>query len=105
MVHPKIISISNQKGGVGKTTTSINLGSSLSVLGKRTLLIDLDPQANATTGLGLNPDALASHVYHVLIGQKDADSVIQQTCLGDFFLMPSHPDLVGVEVELMNEPL
>ncbi|HPW69242.1 MAG: AAA family ATPase [Deltaproteobacteria bacterium] len=104
MVRPKIISVSNQKGGVGKTTTSINLGSSLALLGKRTLLIDLDPQANATTGLGYNPDSFSSHVYHVMIGQKDADSVIQETKLRNFFIMSSHADLVGVEVELMDAP-
>ena len=104
-MRPKIISISNQKGGVGKTTTSINLGSSFAVLGKRTLLIDLDPQANATTGLGYNPDSFSSHIYHVMIGEKDAGSVIQETKLKDFCLISSHPDLVGVEVELMDVPL
>ena len=93
-MRPKIISISNQKGGVGKTTTSINLGSSFAVLGKRTLLIDLDPQANATTGLGYNPDSFSSHIYHVMIGEKDAGSVIQETKLKDFCLISSHPDLV-----------
>jgi len=104
-VRPKIISISNQKGGVGKTTTSINLGSSFAVLGKRTLLIDLDPQANATTGLGYNPDSFSSHIYHIIIDEKDAGSVIQETKLKDFCLISSHPDLVGVEVELMDVPL
>jgi chromosome partitioning protein len=105
VVRPKIISVSNQKGGVGKTTTSINLASSLSVLGKRTLLIDLDPQANATTGLGFNPDSFASHIYHVMLGEKDAMSVVHETKLKDFFIISSHPDLVGVEVELMDVPL
>jgi len=104
-VRPKIISVSNQKGGVGKTTTSINLGSSFAVLGKRTLLIDLDPQANATTGLGYNPDSFSSHIYHVMIGEKDAGAGIQETKLKDFCLISSHPDLVGVEVELMDVPL
>lgn len=101
---PKIISVSNQKGGVGKTTTAVNLGSSLALLGKRTLLIDLDPQANATTGLGINPDELSAHIYHAMIGQADINSLIMETKLNNFFLVPSHTDLVGIEVELMNQP-
>ncbi len=104
-MSPKIISISNQKGGVGKTTTAINLASSFALLGKRTLLVDLDPQANATTGVGINPDAGDSHIYHVMIGEKTAEEVIQQTKLKDFFIIPSHTDLVGAEVELMSAPM
>jgi len=104
-VRPKIISVSNQKGGVGKTTTAVNLGSSLAVLGKSTLLIDLDPQANATTGLGIDPDDLDSHIYHVMIDQDPVDSVIIDTKLNKLSLVPSHTDLVGIEVELMGEPL
>ncbi len=105
MVCPKVISISNQKGGVGKTTTAVNLASSLALLGKHTLLIDLDPQANATTGLGIDPDGLGAHIYHVMIGQMDVNAVIIPTKLNDLFVLPSHPDLVGIEVELMGEPL
>ena len=105
MVCQKIISISNQKGGVGKTTTAINLGSSLALLGKRTLIIDLDPQANATTGLGVDPSSCPHHVYHVLLGQQELDAVILPTKLSGLFLAPSHTDLVGVDVELMSAPM
>jgi len=105
MVCPKIISISNQKGGVGKTTTAINLGSSLALLGKRTLLVDLDPQANASTGVGINPDNADSHIYEVMIGEKDVESVIMDTRLKDFFIIPSNTNLVGAEIELMNVPM
>ncbi|HQH99709.1 MAG TPA: AAA family ATPase [Deltaproteobacteria bacterium] len=105
MVCPKIISISNQKGGVGKTTTAINLGSSLAILGKRTLLVDLDPQANATTGVGINPDTVVSHIYEVMIGEKDVESAIMNTRLKDFFIIPSNTNLVGAEIELMDVPL
>lgn len=101
----KIISISNQKGGVGKTTTAINLGSSLALLGKRTLVIDLDPQANATTGLGIDPSSLSRQIYHVLLEGSDIDSIIVPTKLPELFLVPSNTDLVGVDVELMDAPM
>ncbi|MBN2299458.1 MAG: ParA family protein [Deltaproteobacteria bacterium] len=104
MVCPKIISVSNQKGGVGKTTTAVNLGSSLAVLGKHTLIIDLDPQANATTGLGINPDELDAHIYHVMIDQASVDDVLINTKMNKLSIVPSHTDLVGIEVELMGEP-
>jgi chromosome partitioning protein len=104
-VCPKIISISNQKGGVGKTTTAINLGSSLAILGKRTLLVDLDPQANATTGVGINSETVSSHIYEVMIGERDVQSAIMSTKLKDFFIIPSNTDLVGAEIELMNVPM
>ena len=104
IVNPKIISVSNQKGGVGKTTTAVNLGSSFAVLGKRTLLIDLDPQANATTGLGINPYELDAHIYHVMIDKGSVDSVVINTKMNNLSIIPSHTDLVGIEVELINEP-
>jgi chromosome partitioning protein len=104
-VDQKIISISNQKGGVGKTTTAINLGSSLALLGKRALLMDLDPQANATTGLGIEPSSLSRHIYHVMLEEVDIDSVIVSTKLPGLFLAPSNTDLVGVDVELMDAPM
>lgn len=98
----KIISISNQKGGVGKTTSAINLGASLALLGKQTLIIDLDPQANATTGLGVDPSALDAHIYHVMLGDQSLDSIILPTKVAGLFLAPSHTDLVGTDVELMD---
>lgn len=101
----KIISISNQKGGVGKTTTAINLGSSLALLGKRTLIIDLDPQANATTGLGVDLAKLDAHIYHVLLDQHSLDSIIVSTKVGNLCLAPSNTDLVGADVELMDIPM
>jgi len=104
-VCPKIISISNQKGGVGKTTTAVNLGSSLAVLGKRVLLLDLDPQANATTGLGIDPDSAEKNMYHVMLDQVDINSVIHSTKLKDFFVVPSHRDLVAVEIELIDNQM
>ena len=104
-MRQKIISISNQKGGVGKTTTAINLGSSLALLGKRTLIVDLDPQANATTGLGIDPSTLSHHIYHVMLGEPDLDAIILETKLPGLSLAPSNTDLVGVDVELMDAPM
>ncbi len=98
----KTISISNQKGGVGKTTTAINLGASLALLGKQTLIMDLDPQANATTGLGVDLSTLSSHIYHVMLGEAELDSIVLPTKVGGLFIAPSHTDLVGADVELMD---
>jgi len=98
---PRFISVANQKGGVGKTTTSVNVAADLAFLGYKTLLIDLDPQGNASSGLGLDRHA-SSTIYDVLIGQKEIPEVIQPTELKNLFVIPANPNLIGAEVELIN---
>lgn len=99
----KIISIANQKGGVGKTTTSINLCASLAAYKKRVLLIDLDPQGNATMGSGINKQGCEVSVYHVLTGKKEAADAIKRSDAGKYDILPANRDLVAAEVELMKE--
>ena len=100
----KIIAISNQKGGVGKTTTCVNLGSSVALLGKKTLIIDFDPQSNATGGFGINKNDNEDNIYSALIGEKTVKEIVKETMVPNLYLATSSVDLSGAEVELSNHP-
>ncbi|MDQ6618593.1 MAG: ParA family protein [Pseudomonadota bacterium] len=100
----RIVAIANQKGGVGKTTTTVNLCASLAAMKRHVLLIDLDPQANATTGSGIDKRALTSTVYHVLLGERTAAQVMLPSPSGGFDVLPANRELAGAEVELVDLP-
>ncbi|WP_070138302.1 ParA family protein [Crocinitomix algicola] len=100
----KIIAITNQKGGVGKTTTAINLGASFGVLEYKTLIIDADPQANATSGVGFDPRNVQKSIYDSLVNESDARDLIIETENPNLDIIPAHIDLVGAELEMINMP-
>ncbi len=98
---PRIIAVANQKGGVGKTTTTVNLGAALAELGQRTLLIDLDPQGNASTGLGIENRGLEHSMYHVMLHDEPLENVVEPTDVKNLFVAPASLDLAGAEIELV----
>ena len=100
---PRVLVLANQKGGVGKTTTAINLGTALAAIGENVLLIDLDPQGNASTGLGIDRKDRHSSTYHVLLGERELSEVITPTAVPRLALAPSTMDLLGVELEIAGD--
>ena len=100
---PRIIAIANQKGGVGKTTTAVNLGAALAEAGHRTLIVDLDPQSNATTGLGVNVHNVEISSYDILLREREVEDAIEATSVRNLFLVPSKIDLAGAEIELVSQ--
>jgi chromosome partitioning protein len=100
---PRVLALANQKGGVGKTTTAINLGTALAAIGEKVLILDLDPQGNASTGLGIDRRSRRLSTYHVMAGQSDLASTVVETAVPRLHVAPSTLDLLGVELEIANE--
>jgi chromosome partitioning protein len=98
----KIIAVCNQKGGTGKTTSAINIAAYLAMAGKRVMLVDLDPQANATSGIGINRHGVKKSTYHVLLEELEVKEILQATAINNLLLAPSNLDLTGAEVELVG---
>lgn len=101
--RPRVLALANQKGGVGKTTTAINLGTALAAIGEKVLIIDLDPQGNASTGLGIDQKMRRASTYHVLSGEVDLRSAVLETAVPRLHVAPSTLDLLGVELEIARE--
>lgn len=100
--RPRVLALANQKGGVGKTTTAINLGTALAAIGERVLIVDLDPQGNASTGLGIEPKDRRVSTYDVLVGDKTLASAVHETAVPGLAIAPSTLDLLGLELEIAN---